>query len=225
MEATDVLAIRPLTYAFLARAYFEEIDQGTLEGLCASGVLEEFPVDWDADAYEEMRQGLKLMANWVQAAEKTDLNVLAADFARLFHGSALFSPPFESAYRSEEHLLLCEETIEVRDFYHQYGFQQQERLHLPDDHVGLELEFLALLGRQATEATETSQASECLRASRQFLREHVQAWVPEFVGDVVHNAETDFYRGLALFTRGFLQLDNELLRDLPSIQKATKPEA
>lgn len=214
MEAVDILTIRPLIYAFLAHAYFEEMNQSTLETLSTSGVFEEFPVDVDVEAGEDISEGLRLMASWLQTAGESELTLLAADFAHLFLGSSLLSPPFESAYRNEEHLLLCEETVEVRSFYQRYGFQQREKLQLPDDHVALELEFMALLGREATAAAEPSQGVECLRASRQFLQEHVLAWVPEFVDDVVHNADTDFYRGLARFTRGFVHLDARLLGDI-----------
>jgi TorA maturation chaperone TorD len=222
MEAADLLTLRSLTYGFLARVSFAELDRPTLEQLRSSGVFEEFPLDWDSDAAMELRQGLQLMASGLGLPEEGQLAALEADFARLFLGYSLLCPPFESAYRNEEHLLLCEETLEVRNFYQRYGFQQQETLQLPDDHVALELEFLALMGQTAHDSAATSsQVVDCLRASHQFLQDHVLAWVPEFAGDVFRNAETDFYRGVALFLRGFVQMDAELLADVASRMEAS----
>jgi TorA maturation chaperone TorD len=215
MQAADLLTLRALTYGFLARLSFAELDVETLEHLHSSGVLEDFPVQWESDARAELQQGLQLMARGLQLPQKTLLAVLAADFSHLFLGYSLACPPFESAYRNEEHLLLCEETLEVRHFYQQYGFRRQEALQLPDDHVAFELEFLALLGQAAHDAAATpAHVVDSLRASQQFLQEHVLAWVPEFAQDLFHNAETDFYRGVALFLRGFIQLDAEILAEV-----------
>ena len=219
MEAADLLMLRSLAYGFLARVTFAELDQQTLEQLHHSGMFEEFPLHWDSDAAAELRQGLQLMAKGLSLRDEQQL---AADFSRLFLGYSLLCPPFESAYRNEEHLILCEETLEVRHFYQSYGFRQQEMLQLPDDHISLELEFLALMGQAAHKTAATaSQAAERLRASHQFLQEHVLAWAPEFAGDVFRNAETDFYRGVALFLRGFVQMDAELLTDMTSRMAAS----
>ena len=49
-----------------------------------------------------------------------------------------------------------------------------------------------------------------------FIDVHLAGWVPLFTAEVDKFAKTDFYRGLAFLTEGFLETDRELLEDLLS---------
>ena len=71
----------------------------------------------------------------------------------------------------------------------------------------LELEFLAQLSRLALEARSAGNAAhfnELLAAQRQFLAEHPMRWAPKWCHLVAKQARTDFYRGVAMITRGAL---------------------
>ena len=77
----------------------------------------------------------------------------------------------------------------------------------PDDHVGLELDFLSqalLLARDAAEAGDEARSQEVLQFAAWFLREHPGAWVPDAMSRVEEHADTAFMRGLALLTRAVL---------------------
>src|SRR5690606_41316242 len=47
---------------------------------------------------------------------------------------------------------------------------------------------------------------EAMDAQRAFLKEHVLRWVPTWATHVAQHAQTDFYRGCALMTRGLFQV-------------------
>ena len=133
---------------------------------------------------------------------------LKSDYARLFVGPhKLLAPPWESVYRSEEHLLFEEETLQVRALYRQYGMALPAGCHQPDDHFGLEMYFVAHLCGLAIEALERKQwlmLNELRDALRSFLQDHVMQWADQFLADVGAGATTQYYQGLAQLAAGCL---------------------
>jgi TorA maturation chaperone TorD len=119
---------------------------------------------------------------------------LEADFNRLFVGPGpLLAPPWESAQRGVDHLLFDQHTLAVRACYARFGLEAPNRGREPDDHLGLELAFLAqLCDRAATLALAG------------FLEQHLLRWAPRCLGQVLAGARTLYYQGLAHLTLGCL---------------------
>jgi TorA maturation chaperone TorD len=74
-----------------------------------------------------------------------------------------------------------------------------DRPHDADDHVGLELLFMALMDERAADGDQVAET-----ARQRFLQEHLQQWIPSFCRDVETAAVTDFWRGVARLTAGIL---------------------
>ncbi len=55
-------------------------------------------------------------------------------------------------------------------------------------------------------------------AEDRFLDEHLSNWAPLLTVEMEKFAKTDFYRGLAFLTDGFLETDFELLEDMLGIE-------
>lgn len=125
-----------------------------------------------------------------------DAEAIAQDYLRLFVGLGMpLAPPWESTWASDARLLFQRETLDVRYWYRSVGLEVAALHHEPDDHVGLELEFIGLLLER--ENAETAVA---------FALEHPLAWVARWVRAVRDNATAPFYplladRALALFQR------------------------
>ena len=135
------------------------------------------------------------------------LAALDADFNRLFVGPGpLLAPPWESAQRGVDRLLFGPSTLEVRAWYARFGLEAPNRGREPDDHLGLELGFLAHLCErgQALVAKDPAALAERLRALDAFLDQHVLAWAPGFLEQILGAARTEYYRGLANLTLGCL---------------------
>ena len=47
----------------------------------------------------------------------------------------------------------------------------------------------------------------------QFLKKHITNWIYSFTGDIVKFANTDFYKGIAKITNGFIKKEAELLKE------------
>jgi len=95
----------------------------------------------------------------------------------------------------------------VRAWYARYGLTAPSLHREPDDHIGLELSFvahLAGLALRAIDAHDQERFQEVLEAQRRFLAEHLFKWGPGWCSRVEAASDSAFYRGLALVTRGAL---------------------
>ncbi|MCC7370380.1 MAG: molecular chaperone TorD family protein [Chloroflexi bacterium] len=206
LAPADTRLVRALVYRFLATMYLAEPDAGWLTGLARDGLLDEFPVQDEAGVIDRglglLRPSLQRLAAEGRPAE-AEAAAIRRDFYTLFAGPGhVPAPPWESVYRTEERLLFDWPTHAVRQAYRTMAIRTA-RPDEADDHIGLELLFLALLDERAA-GGDASAAT----AHRQFLREHVLQWAHRFCEDVRAAAETDFWRGVALVTSGVLALEH-----------------
>lgn len=220
-ELATLLDDRAATYALLARLLASEVDADLLSGLVGMA----FPEDAGNPAIDE---GSRLMNGYLrQAASRQGDDVvteLAVDFCRLFvvrrRNEKDAAYPFESVYTSTEHTTMAGARDDVRTIYRAAGFEKDENLHIGDDHIALELEYMAEVARQTAEAARGSEAlggqlaGGRLALQAAFLDNHLLNWVPRFSDAMVRHAQTDFYRGLARFLNGYLEDDRALLGEL-----------
>jgi TorA maturation chaperone TorD len=161
---------------------------------------------------DEVSHGLNLMVNLVKKNEhRLDewIEELAIEYARLFIGPK--NPPavpYASFYLSESHSLMTDETIDVRKRYLEEGMAVKELYSVPDDHIGIELEFIYYLTKRIVEAFEhgeRGESSRLLEIRSNFLNEHMAPWVPFFVDRILVSAQEDFYKGAAFILRGIIE--------------------
>jgi TorA maturation chaperone TorD len=60
---------------------------------------------------------------------------------------------------------------------------------------------------------QPEKALELLRASADFLEDHLLKWTPSFFEKMYEMADLDFYSGLAKLTSGFLKVDRHLVEE------------
>ncbi|WP_176489688.1 TorD/DmsD family molecular chaperone [Mobilicoccus massiliensis] len=206
-QALDAIAAAAVP---LSRWFYAPPDENALARLGEPGVLDSWPISADDMA---TRRGLELLARPHDHAR------IRADHTALFVGpGAMKAAPYESVHTSREGLLFEPETLDVRGWYRHYGLSAPRLGREPDDHVGLELEFVATLAGWAAEADdEGDRASASVFADgiRGFVTAHLLSWGPPFCDLVATQAGTDFYRGVAELTRGFLTALPVLMEPVP----------
>ncbi|WP_372594131.1 molecular chaperone [Actinotalea sp.] len=215
-ELAETLDSCAAAATFLSRVYLQAPDGPMLAELAGDGVLAQWPIQDDTLTTE----GLAAIGRSV-GEQPTPLTELHADHQRLFLGPEnLLACPYESVYLNPEHLTFGSETLEVRRWYGRYGLAAPAVGREPDDHIGLELAFVAHLCLRALDVLEDGEATGtpddaalqvAVRALAEFLGDHLLAWSEEFCDHVVGGARTDFYRGVGLLTRG---LTRRMGRDL-----------
>ena len=132
------------------------------------------------------------------------------EFAGLFlgpqHPAAV---PFASFYLSETKQLMSEITIQVRKYYLDASMAAKELHRVPDDHIALELEFMAWLADEAARNLKKGDAGMAAKAGTRleiFQREHLVKWAPLFADRLSAGAQSDFYRGAALALKGVVAM-------------------
>ncbi|MGB9698586.1 MAG: TorD/DmsD family molecular chaperone [Thermodesulfobacteriota bacterium] len=161
---------------------------------------------------DEVVYGLKLMAaavnnNLFRLDEY--LADLSLEYTRLFIGPK--NPPavpFASFYLSESQSLMTEDTIEVRKRYLEAGIAVRNLYRMPDDHLGIELEFMYYLTQKIVDDFENGyrqEASRFLELRDDFLKEHMRLWVPIFAERVLEHTKEDFYKGAAYILKGVIK--------------------
>lgn len=125
--------------------------------------------------------------------------------------------PFESVHRSVEGLVFNDETLEVRDQYRRLGLQAPKLNREPDDHIGLELDFLAQCCVSALTAVEQGAnlaAERYVRIAADFTRDHLLVWAPEMLARAEEEAQTEWMRGLELLSRGALNVWRQAVEEV-----------
>lgn len=130
--------------------------------------------------------------------ETGELDELAADFAAIYLTGAYGAAPSESVWLNEDHLAFQGSMFELRDIYRAHGLANPDWRHRPDDHLALQLEFIAFLARGA-------KTVEDWRRIGRFLDEHPLRWLPDFAARVAQRSATPFYAGLAAVTAAWCQ--------------------
>ncbi len=145
-------------------------------------------------------------------SSQQDQNLDAAalfEYNRLFVGPGkLLAPPYESAYRNAQGLVMQEETLLVRQFYLQAGIEVSNKNAIPDDHLGLEFEFICyLLSREGErlQADDSSTANRYAALYQEFCQQHILSWVYQHCDDILAHGKTGLCRDTAISLVRFLQ--------------------
>lgn len=144
------------------------------------------------------------------------LDVALDEYTYLFVGPAKPpAPPWESVYVNGEPLLLQESTLDVRQRYRAAGYLPAGYPHVADDHLAIELNFLAAVAGSACEAFNTEGLTDVetlLTSQAEFLDAHVLTWVDVFARRLgVQQHTGSFYPNLARLVAAFCADDRRAI--------------
>jgi TorA maturation chaperone TorD len=213
---------RQAVYSFLARMYTVELTKETLNEIAEKKRL------WvklaeDPEVHgTEMAEGYKTLAEFASTLKESDLeNVvleLAAEYAGLFLGLRQMPPhPSESVYSSADHLIMQKARDDVLKIYRGMGLDKVREYTEPEDHIAIELQFMAYLCGKTVEelrAAKFTEAKMCLEVQRDFLSEHLAKWVPMLVADILMGARREFYKAIAKITKGYVEIDRQVVSEM-----------
>ena len=213
-EYSAIIANREKLYQFLGHIYKIEVDQTLLEqmeGMC-------FP---NKCGEEELDAGYQMLEKYLRHPGNDPLTDLAVDYARVFLGAGIVGNeaayPYESVYTSPKRLIMQEARDQVMAAYRAKGLTKVETQDVPEDHIALELEFMAYLchdTQQAIDRDDWEAVSVYIEEQLDFLTKHLLNWVPAFCVDIEKYAGTDFYKAVAKVTTGYLRLERNILENM-----------
>lgn len=181
-------------YNFLSGIYLFEIDENQLAAMKSMQLPK-------ADG--TLGEGYALLSEFLKTANSDCIEELAVDYARIFlaagvaQGLAAF--PYESVYADNNRLVVSKSNSDVAKAYAEKGMKPAiGHYKIPNDHIGLELAFMAKLCEESDEAGQKS-----------FFKEHLLSWYSGFCHDAEKYAQTIFYKAIAKTTCGFLELEGQ----------------
>jgi anaerobic sulfite reductase subunit A len=212
LEKLEELTVkRAELYSFLSRIYMEEVDRDLLENMkrsCKSINISDTEM---ARAYNNLSEMLG----------KSEINQeyienLAADYASLFLGIGRDpAHPYESTYLSQDRIIMGEPRDEVLRMYRTEGLEKVVCFKEPEDHIAIELEFMAFLCLKTQQALNRATGDlglGLMETQIEFFEKHLKSWIPRFCDDIVkHASKYDFYQAMADITKRYLLLEGETL--------------
>ncbi len=157
--------------------------------------------------------GVKLDDAFFASPDEELLDDLALDYTRLFIGPGTHVPPSEGAQR--EGALWGKATSHVASFVENCGFRYRPEFSDLPDHISVELEFMQEVTRREARAwrrKDRSGARHWLEVERKFIGTHLSRWVPQFCEKVAQEADSSFYREMAILTDRFIQGEYKEIR-------------
>ncbi|MDT3736216.1 MAG: molecular chaperone TorD family protein [Denitratisoma sp.] len=185
----------------LAALHDRELTRGTIAALREVG----FPANLGLlPANERGRQTWRMMAAALpREADPATLDRLAADYAAIYLTGAYGASPCESVWLDDDHLACQGPMFALRQLYAAAGLAAENWRKRPDDHLVLQLLYLAHAVRRAA-------GPDDLRRLAAMMDEHLLRWLPDFAERVSVRCEQPFFAVLA----GLTLLWCEQLRDL-----------
>ena len=144
-----------------------------------------------------------------------DVEALQVEYCKLFLGPfGVLAPPYGSVYLDGNRSLMGKSTVDVLNRYKREGLDIAKDFHDAPDHITAELEFVYFLNVKALQAGEDADGhapARCRERRRQFLMEHLGAWISDFAQLIEENAETEFFKNLVRATKALIHTDLETL--------------
>jgi TorA maturation chaperone TorD len=216
---TVVLTGRLITYKVLHVLLGNEPTPEALQMLTSAETKEILALF--SQGSEEYRVALKKLqdaANNRPREENAFIDSLSVDYTRLFIGPGMVEvSPWESVYRNTDRALFQASTLEVRKAYVKQDLIPSGYPNVADDHIGIELDFMAKLAERVVESNARGNmpaVREALAASKEFLDEHLLEWVPKFVDTFNDTPHGSFYGKVAELLLSFIKIDREILVEI-----------
>jgi putative dimethyl sulfoxide reductase chaperone len=153
------------------------------------------------EAWRAMEAG---MASLPARLDATALDELASEYAAIYLTGAYGASPYESVWTDDDHLICQQAMFQWRDIHAAAGLAAADWRQRPDDHLVLQLLYLAHALRRAATA-------DSWRDMARVLDEHTLRWLPDFAGRVAARSETPFYAGLAILTAAWVDTARDLI--------------
>jgi TorA maturation chaperone TorD len=178
------------------KIFYLRPERAFYEQLFSENVFTEMPAEFDN---EDFKSGCALLNKCSRTPE--DFDAVDDDYNRLFLGiSVPKAPPWQSMHGPEP-LMWQPSVLKVREWYKKYDLQIERKYKEPDDHIGFMLIFAGFLADTA----EKSDDAAVMKDFDDYCNEQLLNWVPKWCDLVIQNAKTDFFKGMALLTKGILQ--------------------
>jgi len=189
--------------------YVEEPPHELAEDL----VGDRFPIPDLKPLNEDMTEGFEMLRKFMKSSKDVDdvHEKLTDEYTRLFLGPGSPPvPPYESMYIDGK--MAGPILLRLKKDYKKAGIAKSKDYLEPEDHIAFELKFMQHLCEVELKDRGCREIYRVLQ--KEFMDDHFIKWVPDFCDDLYKSEQSDFYKGIAKITRGFIFLDKDWIDEL-----------
>lgn len=197
-----------LAFSFFSKVLTAAPETSLLMEITKNKLMQNWPI---VPKHENAKTGLMILRSYFDNPDPQMNGAVQQDYFLLFEQSPPLCRPWESVWRDKYKLLFDEKTFQVREWYTRFGLRAPNFNREPDDHLGLELGFLAYLLNLAKEEEDQIKFHEIKEGIGTFLQNHPLPWGPDCLLEISKKAQTDFYKGVGLLAAGTLVEFNALI--------------
>lgn len=193
------MASRAKRYQFLSTLYRDEISLQLIKSMQNEQFLKGLLEAVKGCGFMDLKAGAEAIASCLRNTDSEVLyKELRYEYADIFLNAGpnpVF--PYESAHTGKKPVLMQKPVGTLREYFKKAGVHKNPDFKDLDDHIAVEMEFLRYLLDKEDGETYTD-----------FFKNVYLKWINSFCDQLTISAHTDFYQGLALFTRGALMCEN-----------------
>ncbi len=183
-------------YRFLSILYQDEISLILIREMREKILLDQLIKSTDHSRTTPLCSAFSTLITALQGASAQELyNELRYEYAELFLNAGTKPVfPYASCHVSGDPLVMQRPVFEIRQAYAAHGVHKNPAYPDLDDHIAVELEFMAYLAEQK----KTEEEQQAFRA------QHL-GWLDAFTEKLASSAQTTFYQALAEVTQAVLK--------------------
>lgn len=208
-RASDAAIARALLHQFLARAFDDPQDE-SWAWLTSADTHAAVLAAARSLAAESPGLG-NSAATLVARLRRDGLDSFQAAYVTAFGHAARGDVPLNEIEYGDldaDPLFQPHRLADLAAFYRAFGLEVADGAAERPDHIGMELEFMAVLAAKeayaATQGWDDCRGALCRDAQKKFLCEHLGRWVPAFARHLARTATDETLAALGEFTRDFV---------------------
>jgi len=186
-----------LMLSFAGSFILYEPQSGCINDLIDMKLFKSLPVESDNPKFILAASYLRK----INGEQPLDYDEIINDHLELFGGKGeAFAPPYGSVYMSKDHLMNDLSSREVRKIYNAYGWRSDMEGKVPDDHLGIELQFINLLLEKYPRLEDDVCRREIKTDILKFIDNFIKPWINQWNINIQENAGSNFYKGIGYLT-------------------------
>ncbi len=208
-ERLALVEARSNTYAYLSQAFLRVPTEELVNGFLDEALISGLPDRMEDGSEHPLRRFAKTYDG--------DLETLSQEFEALFVAPirGMYVTPYASVYLTG--IMSQEPMRATRQIYQEAGLEIDHGSADSPDHIGMELEFMAVLSDRESSALKDGAAAEVqdlLVLQQRFLTGHLLPWIPQLTGEIIKRGTSNFYGGISMFMKDFVSLDRHLVDEM-----------
>lgn len=200
-ENSDILKGYSMLLYFAGSFILNEPSEDCIKDIAGGDLFRKMPIKSKNPNYIMASSFL----NNINKKSVQDYDEILADYLTLFGTSGYAqAPPCESFY-SQNGKVKQEIIPDVHYTYNAYGWKPAPSGNVPEDHLGIELQFLNLMIEKTYEIEDGICRNELSKDTKKYIDNHLRPWLSEWNRKMQANAISNFYKGIGFLVLGCVQ--------------------